>query len=611
MGTDADIFGGKFWGMNHSFKTGFIVENERYYQFENHQPTSQFFTQLSQNQTDRIGVLLTTFSVPAISTARATGTTVGMYGSDEMKPANNLTIKVGFRLDREAINSQGIAPIDPDAESAELIRRTAPPPLGQNLPVSQEFLKVFTAYEDLPGFVNQLVTLGISPDLIGTYLRGIALQSTLWQHVRRPGDINLVNNNFAPNLSISWDPWNDAKTKFALTYGKYYNNIPLRIPALELGGANATIQVDTSVGGGCPAPPAPCPAWEIPGNLNEALRQTGINPAVNVYVVDRNLKTPHTTEQSFKFERELTAETAFRLTYVRRHKQDDIQDIDINHAPGDFGSCLLQTAPGGPTVAQLPRTPSNPTGGDGVLDDCIGRKIFVPVTNGGEGDEGNGNNQNALDRPDGIPDAYVLNPAWGAVLLVGNFNSSHYDGVTLELDGACTRGWQLNGSLHLVQEHRTGGGSRRSSATIARDRGRGGFLAFDQTHSVNQHDDRALGHPARQDHQLAVRLPLLAPGATRLDAVPPTCLDLGVPNAPRGAAICDPPAQRPAQRALLDLQRAHRQGDEPQGSKNLRALRRRLQSAQQRLQPSTTRPTGSRSPSTTSAVATIGMKFAF
>ena len=48
--------------------------------------------------------------------------------------------------------------------------------------------------------------------------------------------------------------------------------------------------------------------------------------------------------------------------------------------------------------------------------------------------------------PDGLPDLYVLNPGWGELLLVGNFNSSDYEAYVIELVRRQYRSWQMNAS---------------------------------------------------------------------------------------------------------------------------------------------------------------------
>ncbi len=554
VSTQAEIFGGKFWGMSHQFKVGFIVENERYYQFENLQPRATFEVIQDPNRADgdplkRTGLMTTTFSVPAVSTARATGTTWGMFARDEIKPINNLTLTLGLRYDREFTSSQGALGFDPAAEAKRYVDNATPQTAGLLLQ------QVFTAYEDVGNFLDQLATtIGVDPSLLNTVTSGITRQSQHWAHRRRPGDITLSNNNVSPFFAASWDPWSDSKTRFTLALGRHYNNIPLNIPALELASASATISFRASPGGTCPAPPAPCPRYEIPVDYVTGLPVSlggrgGINPAVAVSVVDRDLKTPYQDELSFTFERELTTETLFRLTYIHRNFEDQIQDIDINHAPGDYGRCQIQTdLTVSPIVGSLDDGVPGP--GDGILDDCIGKFIPGPQGQGGP-DPGGSTTQTFLNRPDGYLDTYVLNPAWGPIFFVGNFNTAEYNGITLALERQLYRGWELNGSytwsevIGDAEDFNQELGDDRT--TIEDERG---FLSYDQTHVIKVNATTITPWGLRLggaiSWQSGYPYSIVQRRASQ-DGVPPAYQGFGVPDQPRPRLLY-PTGQRNDQR---------------------------------------------------------------
>ena len=63
-------------------------------------------------------------------------------------------------------------------------------------------------------------------------------------NTRRASSIDLVNNNFAPRLSVSWDPWSDSKTKFSASYGRYFDKIFFEVPLTELRPTQASITFD-------------------------------------------------------------------------------------------------------------------------------------------------------------------------------------------------------------------------------------------------------------------------------------------------------------------------------------------------------------------------------
>jgi hypothetical protein len=50
------------------------------------------------------------------------------------------------------------------------------------------------------------------------------------------------------------------------------------------------------------------------------------------------------------------------------------------------------------------------------------------------------------DQPDGVPDAYLLNPSWGAIYLVGNFNTTDFTAYVLEFVRRQFKGWQMEAS---------------------------------------------------------------------------------------------------------------------------------------------------------------------
>jgi hypothetical protein len=126
---------------------------------------------------------------------------------------------------------------------------------------------------------------------------------------------------------------------------------------------------------------------------------------------------------------------------------------------------------------------TNPGNGDGRLDDCTGK--LVPATDtGGTGEGGSGLGGN-VDRPDGVPDFYVLNPAWGDIRVLGNQNTAEYRGLTLEFVRRQYKNWQMEASYTFS---RAIGDSEDFSLLLGNDRStlqqERGFLSFDRTHSV-------------------------------------------------------------------------------------------------------------------------------
>ncbi len=425
--SDATIYSKKkFLGMNHEFKFGLSIENERYVRDLVERARVFFFVLTpidtetgGQQNIDPVGVALTSFSIPPETRARATGTIWGIYFKDQMKPLQNLTIEVGARLDREVVNSNGMQPLDPAAEFQlynELIAQGRTP--------TQARTQAFTGFEALVPFRAQLAQLLNIPNANALF-GPIANQGSAQPFRRQPLDINITNTNLAPFLAMTWDPWSNGKTKFGFTAGRHYNNIPLSVPTEEIRPTRASVGLTARRAGG---------RW-----ITEDLLASGrkINPAASLNVVDRDLATPYQDEFTFTFQRELWAETSIEVNYVNRKYRDQLQDLDVNNAPGDYGTCVVARKAGDPAI-------DFSTGPDGIIDDCTGR-FFIPEPDGNADPDPFGR-EGRVEQPDGIPDLYRLNPFWGPIYVIGNFNSADYEGVTVALNRRQYRGWEMQTS---------------------------------------------------------------------------------------------------------------------------------------------------------------------
>jgi hypothetical protein len=476
VGGDATIYGGRFVGMSHQFKLGMSVENERYFRYQERRPSMSLIAfnttedqgQSGSNTADRRAIIPVTIAVPESDEVRATGITWGLYGEDQMKPRQNLTIRLGLRIDREEISADGHEPIDYEAQSAEYLR------LVNEVGISAQnsWPLAFTGYEDIGDFVRQLATrLGASEIELLQQLSPAARASQGWPNKRRNSDIDLGNTNVSPLLSVSWDPWSNGKTKLTATARRYYDKIFLAIPLIELEPATTTVvfQAEPNTGGG----------WRTTG------LQSSINPAVNVSVVDRNLGTPYQDEWTIGFERELWAETSIGATYINRRFRDQVQDIDLNFVPGDFGRCRNPTTTNPSTVEPLdPLDPDYvPGGGDGIQDDCAGKVVLNDIETPIDSEDPFGKSR--IEEPDGIPDLYLQNPGWGSVYLVGNLNEIDYEAVVLQLTRRQYRSWEMQASYTWSKA--TGNGEDFNQLlgddrSLLRDEQ--GYQSYDQRHVV-------------------------------------------------------------------------------------------------------------------------------
>jgi len=464
--SDATYYKGRMWGAVHQFKFGLAIENERYFRALEQNP--QFFSVPGQPQSggrpQRSYAIFA--SLDPQSEQRAVGTAVGVYGEDVIRPISNLSITVGLRVEQENVSGPGYRAFDPGQESSDFITNSA----GLTVVQANALMRrSFIAFEDLVGARSAVQAQFPSISLVDA---GFFLQLKNFTQFRQQDDINLHNTNVAPRLALSWDPWNDGKTKFAVSAGRYYDKIFLGVLTQESQPviANFTVFQSSQV--------------------------VGFDPTFSYTSIDRNLKTPYNDEYTISAQRTFLQENSISLTYVRRSFKRQLERHNINQVPGDWGRCIAQQTAGGPTLSASPGTgqvfdpytstyyeDTDPGVGDGRLDDCTGKKEVA--TDPGTGDPGGTTGGGLVDRPDGVPDFYVLNPAWGDIRVLGNNNTAEYEGLTLEFVRRQYKNWQMEASYTLS---RAIGDSEDFSLLLGNDRStlqqERGFLSFDRTHSV-------------------------------------------------------------------------------------------------------------------------------
>lgn len=425
VGSHADLFAGRLWGGSHRLKVGFTVENERYYRTLQQHPDLDF-TIIKGFTT--FGTASYRLPFPTVTNANVSGVNWGMFVEDQYRPAASLTLTLGVRVDREQLDSVGWSSFDPAAEARRFRERQAGGESPPNL-----FREIFTAYQDPTGFRQYIADI-VGVDVSASPVGGVTNQSVNWIHRRERSDLRLRNSNIAPRFALAWDPFGDGKTKVSLSAGRYYDKIFLGVPLIEVEPVNTVMNFI--------AVPDAEQRFQV-------VQQIGPVSQISARVVDRGLRTPFQDELSVGFEREIASETAVRLTYIHRHFKDQLQDVDINHDAADLGRCIAVF----PWVSRV-------EGPDGVLDDC-------------------------WRGSDGLPDLYVLNPAWADVLVVGNYNATRYDGVVLELVRRLYRNWQMDASYTWS---RARGNAEDFNQLLGNDRTTAedeqGLLAYDQTHVI-------------------------------------------------------------------------------------------------------------------------------
>jgi hypothetical protein len=467
MSGKTTIYGGRFWGMSHQFRVGINVENERYFRALTASPTLTWLivnvpaddpsAAGPEGDPQQYGLGFLGINVPETDDVRATGTNWGVYGEDQFKPAQNLTLTLGLRVDREEIASEGRSPVygidEFNAYAAE-VEPVLNNPLTSDgdfeIYTSGVFPEFFTGYENYPGFKAQLQNLlcadaeevGNCLNQVDTKLLNQKQEDLFFR--RQAQGLNIQNTNFSPALSLAWSPGSNGKTAIKAAAGRHYNSIPLLVPLQELQPAQAVLRYRSDLTGCGDTGNESCPAR----------LEDGIQPTITVQTVDPDLKTPYQDEFTFSIERELWTETSISLTYINRKFRDQIQDVNTNLNIGDYGKCNIQTSPQtawlekSPGVGDVITNPYDPTDvyvdtdpgvGDGRIDDCVG-DIDTRLIDGPLGQE---NSVFELRRADGVDDLYVQNPFWGDIFLIGNYNQIDYEAAVLELVRRQYRNWEM------------------------------------------------------------------------------------------------------------------------------------------------------------------------
>jgi len=484
--SQATLYAGRWMGMQHQLKLGLAVENERYFRDQT-LAADMTFHRVFQPGVDPFGEALVGLGIPTTDRVRATGTNWALYVEDQLKPSTNVTLTLGARVDREEIAAEGRASFDPAAELRAYEDHIAQATdIFHYATLIDEWPQFFTGYEGLDGFLDELQAVtcdGVEPDEIGNCKTKVVEavnkqnQEALWSK-RAAESVNLINTNVSPFVALAWSPGASGKTAFKVSAGRHYNNIPLVIPLQELEPARTEVEYHTNLVTG------------------QAIVTGNIAPTIRVVTVDHDLRTPYQDELALSVEREVARETSLRVTWLRRAYRDQIQQVDLNGAPGDYGRCVTPKYPSPSFLVPSPGsgflvfdgytqqfyTDTDPGDGDGRDDDCAGLAVSQDT---GFSNDPYGSDVVQVNRPDGYTDLYVQNPFWGGIFLIGNFNEIDYRAYVLELTRRQYRGWEMNGSY--VWSKAVGDGedffqellSDPSLRSLVR-----GFQAYDQRHVV-------------------------------------------------------------------------------------------------------------------------------
>jgi hypothetical protein len=243
----------------------------------------------------------------------------------------------------------------------------------------------------------------------------------------------LTNNNLAPRLSVSWDPFSDGRTKLFANWSRFYDKLFLATVVPEEGPDQITRAYN----------------FDFDGISSRGYPNRGVGRAISkappsATQVDRGLRTPFSDEFTCGFERELAPELSLRVTYIDRKYRDQLQDTDINHS------------------LRFDK--------DGNALDAIGRMLGIRGTD---------------RRPDGRPDLYIHNLFFNQIFHISNLNESRYKGVELALTRRLSRSWQMLGSYtysRAIGNAETFQSELGNDLSVVEDEV--GPLSFDQRHQV-------------------------------------------------------------------------------------------------------------------------------
>jgi outer membrane receptor protein involved in Fe transport len=476
------------WHGQHDLKTGYKIEREHYDQTTVQRPfVLPELSPPSSNQfLPTVGVIL-----PAENSVdnEATALTSAIYVQDTFKPLPNLTLNLGLRFERETTDSFGYTQFDPAQErqifnhlSALYGNEQKGPDsiIGNNDGIVQNGFcsdPLFSSNSHLgpicdtgqfnPTMIDILDTLKtaaisrltqhhISTTLVANNLvtlfpeakmtvgtcpdcEVIIDRDILRQHgavFQEEEAFRLTNNNLAPRIAVSWDPWADSKTKITASWSRFYDKLFLNSIIPEEGPDQIARYYRTDADG--------ITGSGIPNNgIGAAISKAPPSSAQ----VDRGLQTPFTDEWSIGFERELAPEISLRLSYISRKARLGLQDRDINH--------------------EVRFTD------DGEYQDTLGRLSF-----GGGSQLGTrvGNN---------VPDLYAYNFFFNQIFRFGNYNTSEYDGIEVQVTKRLSRKWQMDASYTYG---RAQGFAESFDAELGDDPATTpyeyGYLDYDQRHIV-------------------------------------------------------------------------------------------------------------------------------
>ncbi|HEY4395101.1 MAG TPA: TonB-dependent receptor [Polyangia bacterium] len=164
-------------------------------------------------------------------------------------------------------------------------------------------------------------------------LRNLTINAGLRLDLQRLNDLNgnsiFSTDDLAPRLSAVYDPFNDGRSKVSVSYGRYYEAIPLDVAARYFGGENFIQTFGfTST---CPAGLQNAATWAGNNESRQCSPTLGASPVFNSEYAQSNMQGQYNNEITATAEREVLEGMTVRLDYQHRWLGNIIED---GYGPG-------------------------------------------------------------------------------------------------------------------------------------------------------------------------------------------------------------------------------------------------------------------------------------